>query len=241
MVVNVSSASNADRIAPEADADPRSQRRAARRSENRTEILDAAERVFGQHGVRDGSLRQIAVLSGFSPAAIYLFFENKQDLLVETLTRRGAVLVNALQDAAEGDLSPIDTLHRIIDITKAFFEAHPDFRGLVRHLTGGAAVVGPALAGYANHVDGYFNKAMTLLTDIVARGQEMGEIREGNALALAHLYSVLVNEHVLLGSEDGSKVVPLSEGQFHALVDGALRKSGLGTEAKGAPWVPVDD
>jgi AcrR family transcriptional regulator len=241
MLVNMRLASNADRIAPEGDADPRSRRRAARRSENRTEILDAAERVFGQHGVRDGSLRQIAVLSGFSPAAIYLFFENKQDLLIETLTRRGAVLVNALQDAAEGDLSPIDTLHRVIDITKAFFEAHPDFRGLVRHLTGGAAVVGPALAGYDHHVDGYFNKAMTLFAGIVARGQEMGEIREGNALALAHLYSVLVNEHVLLGSEDGSKALPLSEGQFHALVDGALRKPGLGTEAKGAAWVTVED
>jgi hypothetical protein len=151
------------------------------------------------------------------------------------------VLVNALQDAAEGDLSPIDTLHRVIDITKAFFEAHPDFRGLVRHLTGGAAVVGPALAGYDHHVDGYFNKAMTLFAGIVARGQEMGEIREGNALALAHLYSVLVNEHVLLGSEDGSKALPLSEGQFHALVDGALRKPGLGTEAKGAAWVTVED
>jgi AcrR family transcriptional regulator len=235
------SVSNADRIGPEEDGDPRFQRRAARRSENRTEILDAAERVFGQYGVRDGSLRQIAVLSGFSPAAIYLFFENKQDLLIETLTRRGAVLVNTLEDASEGDLSPIETLHRIIDNTKAFFEAHPDFRGLIRHLSGGAAVVGPSLAGYAHHVDGYFNKAMMLFAGIIARGQEMDEIRAGNALALAHLYSVLVNEHVLLGSDGGSKAVPLSDGQFHALVDGALRKPGLGTEAKGAAWVPTDE
>src|ERR1039458_6368961 len=149
MLVNMSSVIKAA-AAWEAQPDLRARRRAARRSENRTEILDAAERVFGEHGVRDGSLRQIALLSGFSTAAIYLFFENKQHLLAETLTRRGAELVCELQIAAAGDLSPIDTLHRIVDVTWAFFEAHPDFRGLVRHITGGTAIVGPALAEYAS-------------------------------------------------------------------------------------------
>jgi AcrR family transcriptional regulator len=225
--------------ASEGQPDLRAQRRAARRSENRTEILDAAERVFGEHGVRDGSLRQIALLSGFSTAAIYLFFENKQHLLAETLTRRGAELVCELQIAAEGDLSPIDTLHRIVDVTWAFFEAHPDFRGLVRHITGGTAIVGPALAEYASDVDGYFRKAMMLLAGIVGRGQEIGEIRDGSAFALAHLYSVLVNEHVLLGSEGESTVVGLTSEQFHGLVDGALRKSNVSAVAEGETWGPA--
>lgn len=220
--MDVRSAINVD-SASEAQRDPRARRRAARRSENRTEILDAAERVFGEHGIRDGSLRQIALLSGFSTAAIYLFFENKQHLLAETLTRRGAELVGALQMAAESDVSPLDTLHRIIDVTWAFFEAHPDFRGLIRHITGGTAIVGPTLAEYASDVDGYFRKSMMLLAGVIGRGQEIGEIRDGSAFALAHLYSVLVNEHILLGSEGESNVVGLTPEQFHGLVDGALR------------------
>ena len=106
---------------------------ALRRAENRTEILDAAERVFGEHGgVRDGSLREIALLSGFSTAAIYLFFDNKQHLLSETLIRRGAELVAAIQEVADCDLSPLDKLHRIVDVSVAFFEARPDFRQLLR-------------------------------------------------------------------------------------------------------------
>jgi AcrR family transcriptional regulator len=170
--------------------------------------------------VRDGSLREIALLSGFSTASIYLFFENKQHLLSETLTRRGAELVATLQTVAQVDLSPLDKLHRIIDVTGAFFEARPYFRGLIRHITGGAAIIGPALAEYAGEVDGYFAKAMTLLAGIVGDGQEVGEIRVGRASAIAHLYSVLTNEHVLLGDGDESKLTPE---QFHALVDGALR------------------
>ena len=42
-----------------------------------------------------------------------------------------------------------------------------------------------------------------LLAGIVGKGQEIGEIRSGSTVALAHLYSVLVNEHVLLGRGAG--------------------------------------
>ena len=75
-------------------------------------------------------------------------------------------------------------------------------------------------AEYAGEVDGYFSKAMALLAGIVGDGQEVGEIRDGGAYAIAHLYSVLVNEHVLLTNGDESKLTPE---QFHGLIDGALR------------------
>ena len=56
-------------------------RRAARRDANRAEILDAAEAVFARDGIHNASMRSIAAESGFSTAAIYLFFENRQHLL----------------------------------------------------------------------------------------------------------------------------------------------------------------
>ena len=71
-----------------ARAELRSQRRAARRAENRSVILDAAERVFSEDGLRTGSLRRIADLSGYSTAAIYKFFDSKQHLVAEVLNRR---------------------------------------------------------------------------------------------------------------------------------------------------------
>ena len=211
-------------VTTEAQPDLRAQRRAARRAENRTEILDAAERVFGEHGAGDGSLRQIALLSGFSPAAIYLFFDNKQHLLSETLTRRGGELVAVLRAVADGDLSPLDQLHRIVDDTVAFFAARPDFRRLIRHITSSTAIIGPAFADYAGGTeDGYFMQAMTLIAGIVRDGQAAGEIRDGDAYAIAHLYSVLINEHVLLAAEGESTIPPLTLPQFHEFIDGALR------------------
>jgi hypothetical protein len=84
--------------------------------------------------------------------------------------------------------------------------------------------VGPILAEYTETSGNHFHEAMTTLSGIIKAGQAAGEIRDGNPSTLAHLYSVLVNEHVLLSADDTNGPGPLSAKQFHALVDGALRK-----------------
>lgn len=209
----------------EPQVDRRSERRAARRAQNRADILDAAELVFSREGIRDGSLRAIATESGFSTAGIYLFFENKQQLLAETLTRRGDELVYALRHVTEHDVAPLAQLHQVIDVTVAFFAERPDFRLLLRQMRGGTTITGPVLAEYAGDVDARFDAAMDILTGIVDRGQRVGEIRSGDARALAHMFSVLVNEYVLLDIASGSPEAPtLAANEFHALVDGALRR-----------------
>lgn len=207
----------------EPQIDRRSARRAARREQNRTDILDAAERVFSREGIRDGSLRTIATESGFSTAGIYLFFENKQQLLAQTLTRRGDELVHALGQVAEHNSAPLEQLHQVIDITVAFFAERPDFRLLLRQIRGGTTITGPVLAEYASEVDARFDAAMDILTGIVRRGQQAGEIRRGDARALAHMFSVLVNEYVLLDAAPEPAAASLTADEFHALVDGALR------------------
>jgi AcrR family transcriptional regulator len=207
--------------------DRRTQRRAARRAENRTEILDAAELVFGSAGIHEGSLRAIAAESGFSPAAIYLFFENKQHLLAETITRRGDDLNNLLAETAASCPAPLESLHRIVDATIGFFTANPNFRLLLSHLRGGVTIAGP-LDKYAPEVDARFGVATDLLTGIVTAGQKRGEIRAGDARTLARLYMVLVNEYVYLSAEStssGHANAGLSAKQFHDLVDDALSKA----------------
>jgi AcrR family transcriptional regulator len=209
----------------EVKLDRRAERRASRRAQSRVEILDAAEEVFGEDGIRDGSLRKIAILSGFSTAAIYLFFENKQHLLSETLTRRADEWDQIVRDVAESDLAPLDKLHRIVDLGIDFFADRPDFRLLLRHIRGGPTITGPVLAEFAGAVDDRYLEILMRLVRIVRDGQEAGQIRDGDERSIAHLYSVLVNEFVLLGSaSDESSVGVLTSTQFHEFIDGALRR-----------------
>jgi len=209
------------------EPDRRAQRRAHRQAQsrqNRIDILDAAEKIFGERGIHNGSLREIADEAGFSAAAIYIFFENKQHLLSETLTRRGDELIPVIRAASEAALTPLERLHLLVDDTVTFFRDRPYFRLLMRHVRGDATITGPVLATFADRVNVRFEEALSLIAGMIEDGQSSGQIREGNAPALAHLYSVLVNEFVLLhASPDGSSAGALTSVQFHGVVDGALR------------------
>jgi len=205
-----------------ARAEVRSQRRAARRAENRSEILDAAERVFGEDGLRSGSLRRIADLSGYSTAAIYKFFDSRQHLVAETLNRRADEYLGELLRAAESAGTPLERLHLIVDNAAAYFLARGHFRSLLRQMQGGSAIVGPVLDAFADDVLGRYAHAMNLMTDLIREGQQAGEVRDGDPGALAHLASVLINEYALAD-------VALARSEFHAVFDGALRAPTAGS------------
>jgi AcrR family transcriptional regulator len=221
MVVDTRSA-NAAAAPPSAD-ERRARRRAARIADNRADILDAAERTFAERGLSDGSLRDISKHSGFSTAAIYNYFENKQHLLAETLSRRGTELLEVIGTAGAQGPSPMAKLHQIIDETVAFFDRYPDFRQMLRHVRETDAIVMEALTHYAADRLDLFTQTLTVMTGIVEDGQHAGEIREGNANAVLHLYMTLVYEHVHLSTADQT-IGALTLDQFHAFVDGALRR-----------------
>ncbi len=205
-------------VTDSAGEDPRTRRRAARRAASTADILDAAERVFSEDGLRDGSLRRIAELSGYSTAAIYKFFDSKQHLVIETLNRRADEYLIGIKAAAERGGTALERLHFIVDDAAAYFSAHKQFSSLVRQVQGGQAILGPVLAAFADDIDGRYGQAMALMADLIREGQSGGDIRAGDPRALAHLASVLTNEYVLAD-------LPLSREEFHAVFDGALRNS----------------
>jgi AcrR family transcriptional regulator len=207
---------------PSAD-ERRARRRAARVADNRADILDAAERTFAERGLTEGSLRDISKHSGFSTAAIYNYFENKQHLLAETLSRRGTELLEVITNAGTQGTSPMAKLQQIIDGTVEFFDRYPDFRQMLRRVREADPTVMEALTHYAADRLDLFTQTLALMTTIVEEGQHTGEIRQGNPSALLHLYMTLVYEHVHL-STTTQPMGALTLDQFHALIDGALRQ-----------------
>ncbi|MCC4309619.1 TetR family transcriptional regulator [Alcanivorax marinus] len=82
--------------------------------ETRTQILDAAERVFHLKGVARTSLNDIAQEAGVTRGAIYWHFKNKHDVF-EAMLDRHRLPTEALSQRAE-DPSESDPLGRLRDV-----------------------------------------------------------------------------------------------------------------------------
>ena len=60
-------------------------RREGEKHELRQRLLSAAGQEFLEHGYENFSLRRVAEVIGYSATTIYLYFENKDDLLLATV------------------------------------------------------------------------------------------------------------------------------------------------------------
>jgi AcrR family transcriptional regulator len=79
------------------------------RTQTKDRILDAAERLFADHGFEGASIRAIVEAAGVNLAAIHYHFRSKEALLEAVLTRRISVVNDArLQklDEAEAAAAP---------------------------------------------------------------------------------------------------------------------------------------
>lgn len=79
--------------------------RDATRSASRSAILAAARRVAARDGARDLSLRGVAAEAGFAPAALYGYFQNKDELLLALAADDLTALARAMRDAGADGLA----------------------------------------------------------------------------------------------------------------------------------------
>ncbi|MBI2517948.1 MAG: TetR/AcrR family transcriptional regulator [Opitutae bacterium] len=106
---------------------------------SQTRILDAAERLFAEHGFNGTSLRQLATEAEVNLAAANYHFNSKEALYLEVIRRRirpiNQVRLDGLRQAVEqaGDAPP--PLANVIDLMiRPFFEAHRDPQSGGRHI-----------------------------------------------------------------------------------------------------------
>jgi AcrR family transcriptional regulator len=158
--------------------------KAVRMDPNR--ILDAAQEVFSQDGIKAASLRAIAQRAGCDPALIYYHFESKEAMFAALLDRSMPQLADALMELAK----PEDTRHsalRIQDVLRVYRElmsCHVGMRAIVRgEMVRGAEGIQDMLAARVR-------ANMESVWAILRQGIERGEIRADLDLTLAPFFLI---------------------------------------------------
>lgn len=86
-------------------------------NETRRAILDAAVQLFMEQGYKDFSLRQVARATGYTPTTVYLYFEDKDDLLFHVAMEGFKHFSSELDQGYASGATPVE---RLLAIGRAY-------------------------------------------------------------------------------------------------------------------------
>ncbi|HRR08879.1 MAG TPA: TetR/AcrR family transcriptional regulator [Rhodothermales bacterium] len=145
----------------------------------RREILDTTRRLLIQDGYQNLSMRKIANAIGYSATSIYLYFENK-DNLVHALIDEGMEKMQQLLLGIDNLLTdPLKALRELCNRYVAFGLENPEYYEVMFQLH-------PArMARYPVEKYRKARKNLEVFRDVIEAGQRMSLFREGDALLKA--------------------------------------------------------
>jgi AcrR family transcriptional regulator len=143
-------------------------KKALRSEDTRRRVVEAALDVFASKGFHGATTRDIARGAGMSPAALYVHYESKEELLYLLSSDGHARVLELMRDAAETSSDPVEQLRAVMHAF-AVYHARRHRSARVVNYELGALTPGhwTAIMRYRTAID-------EQLRDIVEAGVEQG-------------------------------------------------------------------
>jgi len=197
------------------------------------QILAAALQVFGEAGVADTTLDEIADRAGVSKGTIYLYFPNKEELFRETVRQALVPAPGTVESQPRASLSPTRQLLDTLSNHWAFLTSPLVLT--VRQLVHAEQWRFPELADlYEREVVGKFAGR---LVPILRRGVDHGEFRDVEPQVAARMLTALVSHSassVLTPAASAAVLRELTEFYLQAIAP----TEAAFPQADGAPNLP---
>ena len=188
-------------------------------------MLDAARSVFGRLGIEGASIREIAKQAGYTPGAIYSYFENKEAiygaLLAESLERLNAVVAAA----GNADMPAADRLDAKAGAWFGFYAANPRDLDLGFYLVQGMQPRG--LSAELNYQlnDRLYDALRPCEAALQAMGLNAEDALRENTALFAHGVGLLLLQHTGRIRMFGQDASMLFESYVIALVERLQRRA----------------
>ncbi|WP_075620154.1 TetR/AcrR family transcriptional regulator [Paenisporosarcina indica] len=152
------------------------------------QIIDAAVVVIAENGYHQAQVAKIAKQAGVADGTIYLYFKNKEDILISVFEEKMGLFVENLKEIINDEISTSDKLLKMV-------ENHFRVLATDHHL----AIVTQLELRQSNkeirlRINGVLKEYLTLLDDILLEGLENGEFDEYLDIRLAR--------HMVFGTID---------------------------------------
>jgi AcrR family transcriptional regulator len=102
------------------------ERRVREKESLRQQILDAARELFAAHGYRNVSMRKIAERIEYSPTTIYLYFNDKSELLFSLCEETFSILIDRFAELDQEVADPVERLRLGLKSYCLFGLEHPN-------------------------------------------------------------------------------------------------------------------
>ncbi|MBW1838192.1 MAG: TetR/AcrR family transcriptional regulator [Deltaproteobacteria bacterium] len=173
----------------------------AKTNEKYHRILEAAIKVFADQGFFQSTISMVAGEAGVADGTIYLYFKNKDDILVQIFSYKAKQVFNRFREEVDKAKTAIDKLRNLVFRHLQEFQRDRDM-----------AVVYQAETHQKNRlVEGQIKEMskmyMDIVSEIVEQGQEEGSMRRD-------LYISLVKRFILGSVDEVINTWLHSEGKY---------------------------
>ena len=155
------------------------------------QILEAAVKVFARQGFHQSTVAQIAKEAGVADGTIYLYFKNKDDILVQFFSFRAKQVFERFREAVDGAQNSRDKLRNLVHRHLAEFQRDRD-----------GAVVYQVETHQSSRLAEAQIKEMSkmyrdLISEIIEQGQQEGTIRKDLYVGLVKRFIIGAVDEVI--------------------------------------------
>jgi TetR/AcrR family fatty acid metabolism transcriptional regulator len=188
------------------------------------QILEAAVRVFARQGFHQSTVAQIAKDAGVADGTIYLYFKNKDDILVQFFSVRTKQVFESFREAVDAAENSIDKLRNLVRRHLAEFQRDKD----------GAVVYQVETHQNSRLAEAQIREMSKmyrdLISEIIEQGQQEGAIRKDLYVGLVKRFIIGAVDEVIntwLHTEEHYDLVSMADPLVELFIKGIEQRDSL--------------
>jgi TetR/AcrR family fatty acid metabolism transcriptional regulator len=154
-------------------------------------ILEAAVKVFASHGFRQSTISQVAREAGVADGTIYLYFKNKDDILVQFFEYKARQVFGCFRQEVDRAANSVEKLRNLVRMHLAEFQRDPDMAVVYQVETHQSSRLVEA------QIRDMAKMYLDIIAEIVEQGQSEGSIRKDLYLGLVKRFILGAVEEVI--------------------------------------------